>query len=187
MSKPTTIESINGNLLRKVDPDGKLNLSVCLQCGRCSSGCTMRQETDIHPHQLNRMVALGLEDEILHSKAIWMCVSCNTCVSRCPMDVDTPALVDKLRAMAQDAPGDLKRVRTFNQTFLASVKRFGRAYELMLMGFYKLKSRDLFSDMDKFPTMLRKGKMAIFPPRTGGRGSVGKIFDRVRKARRAER
>ncbi len=63
----------------------------------------MRTETDILPHQLNRMVLLGLEERLLASKAIWTCASCHTCVSRCPMKVDTPALVDKLREMATDA------------------------------------------------------------------------------------
>ena len=43
--------------------------------------------------------------ELLASKAIWTCVSCQTCVSRCPMKVDTPALIDRLRSLAKDAPG----------------------------------------------------------------------------------
>ncbi len=64
----------------------------------------MRQETDILPHQLNRMAALGMKDELLASKAIWTCVSCHTCVSRCPMQVDTPALSTSCATMAVSAP-----------------------------------------------------------------------------------
>ncbi len=187
MSKPATIEKIDQSLIRELDPEGKLNLLLCLQCGRCSSGCTMRQETDILPHQLNRMAALGMRKEMLASKAIWACISCNTCVSRCPMKVDTPALVDVLRSMAESAPGDLERVRIFNETMLGSVKKYGRSYEFGLMAVYKLKAKDFFSDLAKFPAMLLKSKMRLFPPSTEGRSAVAAIFDRVRQARRAQR
>jgi heterodisulfide reductase subunit C2 len=184
MSKSAVLKTVNQAFLIEMDPDGKLNLAACLQCGRCSSGCTMRLETDILPHQLNRMAALGLTEQMLNSKAIWTCVSCQTCVSRCPMHVDTPALIDKLRARAKAAPKEMDRVRIFNEAFLASVRRFGRAYEFGLMGAYKLRSRDFFSDLGKFPTMLRKRKMSLLPPRTGGRMAVADIFDRTLRRRR---
>lgn len=183
----SAIETIDCALVRKLDPDGRLNLASCLQCGRCSSGCTMRQETDVLPHQLNRMILLGMEDEILKSKAIWMCVSCQTCLSRCPMKVDTPAVIDKLHAMAQAAPGDLKKVRVFNDVMLASMRRFGRVWEFGMMGVYKLRARDFFTDLGKLPSMLRKGKFRMLPSVSKGRSAVAEIFDRVRRARRAER
>ncbi len=44
------------------------------------------------------------------------------------------------------------------------MRRFGRVYELGMMGIYKLRTRDFFSDLAKFPTMLRKGKMKLMPP-----------------------
>jgi heterodisulfide reductase subunit C len=180
------ITCIDRSLLELLDPDGKLNLAACLQCARCSSGCTMRAETDCLPHQMNRMVMLGMKDELLTSRAIWTCVSCQTCVSRCPMKVDTPALIDRLREMCKNAPAqDLERIRIFNDSMLASIKRFGRTYELGLMAVYKLRTRDLLSDMKKFPMMLRKGKMGLLPPRVRGSKAVARIFDRVR-ARRAK-
>lgn len=184
---PAPIEIIDQSLLSKLDPDGRLNLAACLQCGRCSSGCAMRMETDILPHQLNRMAVFGLKDQLLNSKAIWMCVSCQTCVSRCPMEVDTPTLIDRLHAMAQDAPGDLRRVRIFNETLLGSVRRFGRVYEFGLMGLYKLRARDLFSDLSKLPILLRKRKIRVLPQFIRGRKAVAAIFGRVHEARRAQR
>ncbi|MCL6520256.1 MAG: 4Fe-4S dicluster domain-containing protein [Armatimonadetes bacterium] len=165
--------------LQKLDPNGEFRLTACLQCARCSSGCTMREETDFLPHQLNRMAILGLEKELMSSKAIWVCVSCQTCFSRCPMQVNTPAMVDRLREMALDAPGELRRVKIFNEAMLSSIKRFGRTYDFMLMAIYKLRSGDLFTDLTKLPAMLRKGKFNLFPPRTAGRKSVRTIFNRV--------
>ncbi|MHB9035850.1 MAG: 4Fe-4S dicluster domain-containing protein [Armatimonadota bacterium] len=192
MSNSVTITDIDQSILEKLDPKGELNLASCLQCARCSAGCTMRLESDILPHQMNRMVLLGMEKELLASKAIWTCASCHTCVSRCPMKVDTPALIDRLREMyvrgSNPDPGrkDLEKIRIFNDEMLKSMKRFGRVYELGLMGFYKLRTRDFFSDLDKFPKMLAKGKMKLFPPRTRAGKSVSSIFDRVRSARRAK-
>lgn len=185
MTNPTAITNIDRTLVAKIDPEGKLNLSLCLQCGRCSSGCTMRTETDILPHQMVRMAQLGLKDKLLESKAIWICASCHTCVSRCPMKVDIPSLVDKLREIASDAPEETKRIRIFNETMLGSMRRFGRVYEFGMMGFYKLHTRDFFSDVAKFPTMLRKGKMKLLPESVKGRGAVASIFDRTRRHRNA--
>jgi len=181
MSKPVVIEGLDGSLLAKLDPEGKLRVAACLQCGRCSSGCTMRTETDILPHQINRMVLFGLEDQLLTSKAIWTCVSCQTCVARCPMKVDTPALIDNLRAMAHAVPAETRRIRIFNEAMLGSMRRFGRVYEFGMMAIYKLRSRDFFSDLLKFPTMLRKGKMKLVPPAGKGRAAVARIFDRTQK------
>jgi heterodisulfide reductase subunit C len=187
MSNPATIDKIDQVLLQKLDPKGELNLSACLQCARCSSGCTMRQETDILPHRMNRMVLLGMEKELLESKAIWICASCHTCVARCPMQVDTPALIDKLREMAESGSSDeVKKIQAFNEIMLGSMKKFGRVYEFGLMGHYKLKTRDFFSDVAKFPTMLLKGKMKLVPHFATGRKSVSAIFDRVRARRRAK-
>ena len=190
MNKPAIapIETINSGLLPELDPQGALNLASCLQCGRCSSGCTMRLETDVLPHNLVRMASLGLRDELLGSSAIWVCASCHTCVARCPMKVDTPALIDRLREMAADAATDAgsERVRILNRTMLDSMRRFGRVYELEMMARYKLRARDIFSDLTKLPAMLLKGKMKLLPPRTRGRKAAASIFDRVR-ARRATR
>ena len=172
------IETIDQDLLKELDPDGRLNITWCLQCGRCSAGCTMREETDILPHQINRMILLGMRDELLKSKALWMCISCQTCLSRCPMKVDTPALIDKLHTMAESAPDDLRKVRVFNSVMLASMKRFGRVWELGMMGIYKLRALDLFSDLAKLPTMLKKGKFKLTPPSTKGKSAVADIFRR---------
>ncbi|HET6418947.1 MAG TPA: 4Fe-4S dicluster domain-containing protein [Geobacteraceae bacterium] len=187
MNNTAQIKAINRDFAAGLDPEGKLRLSTCLQCGKCSSGCTMRLETDILPHRLNRMVLFGMEKELLASKAIWMCVSCQTCVSRCPMKVDTPALIDKLRALAPKAPDqETDRIRIFNREMLKSIRRFGCVYELGLIGKYKMRTLDLFGDLAKLPMMLRKGKLKLLPPKRNGRKAVAAIFKRVRNAGRVK-
>lgn len=187
MSDPAKLTNINQAFLNELDPDGKLNLALCLQCGRCSSGCTMRQETDILPHQLNRMAALGMKEQIMAGKAIWVCASCHTCVSRCPMKVDTPAMIDALRAQAASAPKEVDRIRIFNEIFLGSVRKFGRVHEFGMMAKYKMRVKDLFSDVSKLPAMLMKGKMSIMPPKTGGRRAAAKIIDETLRRRGTNR
>jgi heterodisulfide reductase subunit C len=130
------------------------------------------------------MAQFGLKDELLNSKAIWVCASCHTCVSRCPMQVDTPALIDRLREAGKDTAKDAdgENVRILNRTMLESMRWFGRVYELEMMGRYKLRARDFFSDLAKLPAMLLKGKMKLIPPRTKGRKAAASIFAKARRS-----
>src|SRR4030066_1425402 len=71
-------------------------LLACYQCGKCSAGCPMAAYMDVLPNQMIRMAQLGMQQQLLASNAIWMCVSCLTCNSRCPKAIkiaeDTEAL-----------------------------------------------------------------------------------------------
>lgn len=177
MNSLAPIGTVDKQLLAKLDSDGRMNLTACLQCARCSSGCTMRHEMDNLPHQLNRMVLLGLEEEVVASKAVWVCVSCQTCFARCPMGVNTAAMIDRLRAMAKNAPDrDLERVRIFNRLFLTLVRHLGRVYEMGLMVMYKVSTGDVLRDLDKMPMMLRKRKIALLPKIGCMRRAVSRIF-----------
>jgi len=146
----------------------------------------MERDSDLHPHEIVRMVQMGRKEQALRSKGIWMCVSCQTCVTRCPMNVNTPAVIDALRAMATraDTPRSARQVRIFNRVFLECIKRLGRIYELGMMGAFKVGSQDLFSDVDKFPMMLRKGKLRLIPSLPRKRRNLKKIFRETKKTSR---
>jgi hypothetical protein len=58
------------------------------------------------------------------------------------------------------------------------VRSFGRSYDLPLIAAYKLGTLNIMPDTDKFPTMLRKGKMALLPPSGADKPVVKRIFDR---------
>jgi heterodisulfide reductase subunit C len=64
----------------------------------------------------------------------------------------------------------------FNRLFLNTVKSYGRAYDLQAIAIYKLRTGNLKQDMDKFPTMLKKGKIAILPPSGANKDKVKRIF-----------
>lgn len=73
------------------------NLLACYQCGKCSAGCPAVSEMDILPNQIIRYAQLGLKDELLKSKAIWICASCMTCNARCPKGINIAEVIEALR------------------------------------------------------------------------------------------
>lgn len=72
-------------------------LLACYQCGKCSAGCPMAPHMDILPNQIIRMAQLGMQAQLQASRAIWMCVSCLTCNSRCPKDIRIAEVIEALR------------------------------------------------------------------------------------------
>ena len=138
---------------------------------------------DLLPSDAMLAIQLGMREEVLRSKTIWICASCQTCTARCPNDIDVAGVMDTLRQLSQEsgvAAGE-ERVVRFHRAFLASVRRHGRAYELGLAARYKLSTRDFFSDTGLGMKMLRRGKLALLPARMKGRRDVREMFDRKKK------
>ena len=52
---------------------------------------------DILPNQIIRYAQLGLKEELLASKAIWICASCLTCNARCPKGINIAEVIEALR------------------------------------------------------------------------------------------
>ena len=138
------------------------------------------------PSQVMRLVHLGLEEEVLGSQAIWLCASCEACTARCPQAIDIAAVMDALRIMAIERLVELPDAhgKQFNRSFLGSVRRHGRVFEMGMMAFYKLRTGDLFSDVDKVPQMLVKGKLSLLPKRSGSAREVRKVFRRAEEEER---
>ncbi len=81
----------------KVEELSGQNLLACYQCGKCSAGCPAVSQMDILPNQVIRLAQLGLKDDLLKSKSIWVCASCMTCNSRCPKGVNIAEVMEALR------------------------------------------------------------------------------------------
>ncbi len=90
-SKHTFLDDIKDIL-----PDG--NLSLCLTCGLCSSGCPATGLENMDPRKFLRMLVLGMDEEVLKSDWPWMCTMCQRCVYVCPMKIDIPQLIYNVRA-----------------------------------------------------------------------------------------
>jgi heterodisulfide reductase subunit C len=170
-------------LLRQVQEISGVDLGKCYQCKRCTSGCPVAGLAKCPPAEMMRRLHLGLGAELLDSDIIWMCVSCETCSARCPMGIDVAAVMDALRKLAvqRGAAKPEGNVPLFNRAFLKTVQMFGRTYDIAMIAGYKLGSGKLRADTEKFPTMLRKRKIALLPPHGADRKTVRRIFRKTKK------
>ena len=90
---------------------GGAHIRRCFACGTCTAGCPVFQvETDYNPRKIIRMILLGMRQELLSSKVLWLCQRCSICSANCPQDVDFSNIMTVLRDMAVAegfAPADL--------------------------------------------------------------------------------
>ena len=175
-------------LKNAVEEISGVDISVCFQCKKSSSGCPVAKLTKSRPSEIMRQLHLGAGNELLESDLVWMCASCETCSARCPMGIDVAAVIDALRklALARGASKQKGNVPLFNRAFLKTVETFGRSYEIGMITAYKLGTGKLMNDTEKFPAMLKKGKIALLPPRGGDRKTVKRIFKAVKQNKGAQ-
>ncbi len=168
-------------LIHIVEEMSGVDLRACYQCQKCTSGCPVAKLTQFSPSEIVRRLHLGAGNELLESDIIWMCLSCETCYARCPMEINIASVMDALRALAlrSGSPGPKGNMPLFNRMFLRTVRTFGRAYDLSMIAAYKLGTRTYMDDMDKFPAMLKKRKMALLPPSGADKPVVKRIFARA--------
>ncbi|MDR1534594.1 MAG: 4Fe-4S dicluster domain-containing protein [Planctomycetota bacterium] len=82
-----------------------VNASVCMHCGKCSASCPAFHKMDIHPHRFVALVADGDFGPLLRSVTLWRCLSCFTCVERCPRAVKPANLIEAVRLLLIRKPG----------------------------------------------------------------------------------
>jgi heterodisulfide reductase subunit C len=163
-------------------------LHDCYQCGKCAAGCPLGRATDLSPQQVIRALQLGQSDVALDSRGLWLCVGCQTCVTRCPCEIDLPRVMDALRvwAMANGRRATQREVPIFHRVFLKTVELFGRAYEVGLIGGFNTLSGHLFGSADLGWPMFVRGKLKPIPNRTRARNEVAAIFKRAEVLRARE-
>jgi heterodisulfide reductase subunit C len=76
------------------------DLVNCFQCMKCTSGCTALKLLELKPHEIEKLVNLGLVDELASSDIIWTCVTCLKCVQRCPQKASPYHAIVALRNLA---------------------------------------------------------------------------------------
>jgi len=145
---------------------------------------------DYLPNQIIRMIQLGMEEQVLSSKTIWLCASCLICTSRCPREIDIAEIMDYLRRSAykkQVMPLEETEVPLFNKIFLKNIEMFGRLFELGLIGMFNLLSGEFFKDMSLAPKMFIKRKIGIFPRRIRNLKEIKAIFRKSGQLGRTKR
>lgn len=181
MSHPATIiekDTLAWDIEKKVDVLSR----KCYQCGKCSAGCPVADEMDLPPSMVMRLLQTETQandNRILRSYSIWLCVTCEMCLGRCPMEIDIPSVMDYLRQKSisvKKVNPKAKKIIAFHKSFLNSIKHTGRLFELGLTLDYKRRTLTLMQDVALAPRMISRGKLHFFPEIIKGRPHMGKIF-----------
>ncbi len=191
MDKPmTTVElpDIEGRqtFLAEVQERCGENLGLCYQCLKCTVGCPTAPYMDFNPNTIVRLIQFGLKREVLESNAIWLCVSCETCGTRCPNEIDIGLLMDALREMSLEEGYRAKEkgVVALHNAFMESIRRGGRVHEATMLMEYKLRSGDYWTDLIPGMKLFMKGKIPLLPGRIKGIDSIREIYKKTQKQRK---
>jgi heterodisulfide reductase subunit C2 len=174
-------EHAGAGILELVEEISGVDVALCLQCRRCTNGCPVSAHTESSPSGILKKLQLGADSEILDNEMIWLCASCETCYARCPMDINSAAVMDALRVLAEkrDAKKPAGNMPLMNKILLATMRVFGRTYDLGAMMLYKVGTATYFKDTEKVPMILRKRKIALFPSPGADRKIVKHIFKKI--------
>jgi len=173
------------DLIYNVKQQTGVNIRECYQCGKCTAGCPVAEKMDLRPSVIMRMIQSGTDeemDQILRSYTIWLCLTCETCYSRCPMEIDIPKVMDYLRqrSLAEGKVNpEARKIVAFHKSFLNTVKRNGRLSELFLTIDYKMRSLGsgtLFQDMTVAPGMISRGKLHLIPEQIKDKKGFSRLF-----------
>lgn len=151
------------------------NIYLCYQCKKCTAGCPVVDYMDLAPNQLLRAAQLDQNERVLNSRTIWICANCQTCVTRCPHQIDLPRVMDVLKQLAAEVgiKPPIASIPLFNQAALRGIHLFGRMYELGLLGELKTRSilkravdyGQLLKDLRMGVKLFLNGKLKILPER----------------------
>jgi len=170
------------SLLQKVTKESRQPVDLCFQCRKCSAGCPTVDEFDFPPNMVLRMIQLGQRDELLQSRAIWMCISCETCGTRCPNGIRISAVMDSLRAACLEEgvkPADRQTV-ALHTSFIGNIKIFGRLHEATMLLLFKLKSRTISrDDINVGVKLFFRGKIPLLPKRSENMQKIKDLFRAV--------
>ncbi len=179
---PSIIKVQHSDLSMEIKSISNENVFLCFECQKCSSGCPLASDMDYPPSYLTHLIRLGLISEVMNTNTFWLCLSCMTCTNRCPQQLNIAKIMDALKIIAQKKgiyPAEPK-INAFLNSMIGSLKTFGRVYETGMLMLFKLRTRDLFSDLDLGIKMFMKGKLKIFPS-FGNRGEVKKVFNKIKE------
>jgi heterodisulfide reductase subunit C len=159
----------------------------CYQCGKCTAGCPVADEMDLPPSMVLRLLQTedpANEERVLRSNAIWLCVTCEMCLSRCPMEIDIPSMMDFLRQRSmheKKVNPKAKNIIAFHKSFLNSIRFTGRLYELGLIIDYKRQSLHMTQDISLAPKMIARGKLHLIPDMIKDKAHMARIFKKTSK------
>jgi heterodisulfide reductase subunit C len=163
--------------------DADTGYEACYACGKCTSGCPTAGEMDIPPHRVMRLLQLGATQGLLAASGPWQCVGCQTCLARCPNQIDIPAALAQLRHEAY-ARGHVQHAGgavVFDRLFLGMLRRHGRVNDAVVALRYKLRQGGLLKDWRLGLRMWRAGKLKLRASSVADPAELEPLFDAGRE------
>lgn len=173
--------------LKIVNHVSRQNINKCWHCLSCSGGCPFAAHMDLLPNQIIRLVQLGVGEEALRSRTIWLCVGCHTCSCQCPNNIDVAAVMDALRQLAVRDGIDVPEmdILRFHRYIYGSIRNHGRLNKLKPLVQFKVGSGKLFTDLQAGLKMLTRGKLEFLPQNVSGQDDLDRIFNHYDRRRRS--
>ena len=171
-------------LARVVEESGQ-NLTACIQCGKCSGGCPIASAEVGGPRRLIARIQYGQKRQALEDPTWWYCVACGTCMTRCPVEINMYRVATALCEIAEHegvAPSE-PDIHLFEELFVKSVERHGRANELRVVAAFNLRTRQPFKDLGSGLTLMRKGAISPGEMLKGSRTDerITRLFARLQR------
>ncbi len=177
--------AVEKEFLSRVIEESGQNLLACLQCGKCSGGCPISSADVGGPRRLIAEILYGAKEQALRDPTWWYCVACGTCMTRCPVEINMYRVATALCEMAEheEVTPSEPDIQLFEELFLKSVERYGRAKELKVVMSFNLRTGRPFKDIGQGLTLMRKGAISPLEMLKGGRADerVSRVFSRVQR------
>jgi heterodisulfide reductase subunit C len=176
--RPIHLDKTAGALQVELKEVLGLDIEVCLECGKCSGGCSNGHIFDYTPRKIVQLVKLGFEDTLMKMDALWICLSCQLCLDRCPAGIDIPRILDYLREKARRKGITVTRpnVLLFQELMLESIRKRGKVAEFPLMLKFNFKSGQYLKDAGLGMKMFAKGKLSLLSPGVQNKEDVRRLF-----------
>jgi len=139
----------------------------CIQCGTCTVLCPMIEYMDHSPRVLNAMLMAGRQDDVLRSRAIWVCTGCYACTVACPKQLPVTESIYALKRASMRAGVYPRRFVTpvLARQFVRLISRRGRSSEAWISLSLYLRTRP-FQLLRYAPVALRLMLRGRLPLRT---------------------
>jgi ferredoxin/nitrate reductase gamma subunit len=91
---------VDPQFLTEIKKYGAVNIEKCFNCGNCTAVCSLTSNEAQFPRRIIRMAQLGLRDQLLGSKELWLCYNCGKCSETCPQQAEPANLMAAARCYA---------------------------------------------------------------------------------------
>ncbi len=172
------LDETDNRLADEIKQSCGVDIEMCLECGKCTGGCSNTHIFDFTPRKIIQLIKLGQEDKLLHMDSLWTCVSCQLCFDRCPSGISVARIMDYLREKShkKNIKPSRENVMLFHEIVLRSVQHSGRLHELGSVMQFNIKSGMLFKDTELGIKMFFKGKLSLFHFKIKGVKQVRRLF-----------